>query len=119
MNKPQTITAFDQKKCVACGYSGISPLHKHHVRGRRISDEVVYLCPNCHGEEHQSILLVDNLASRRILQIWQELEKKRFVSTHEKLIMLERSEYKPVFDGEPDQETIVSGNQERSEKNVR
>lgn len=38
-------------KCAKCGYDGVS-LDKHHVKGRKNSDETILLCANCHRELH-------------------------------------------------------------------
>jgi DNA-directed RNA polymerase subunit RPC12/RpoP len=38
-------------KCIRCGYEGAG-LDRHHVHGRKNSDETVYLCSNCHRELH-------------------------------------------------------------------
>jgi hypothetical protein len=38
-------------KCSNCGYSGVA-LDKHHVHGRKNSDETITLCANCHRELH-------------------------------------------------------------------
>lgn len=40
-----------ERKCAACGYSGIA-LDEHHIYGRKISDETITLCSNCHREYH-------------------------------------------------------------------
>lgn len=37
--------------CSGCGYNGFS-LDKHHVHGRKNSDETIVLCPNCHRKLH-------------------------------------------------------------------
>ena len=87
-------------KCSACGYSGIAPLHKHHVNGRKKSSEVIYLCPTCHAETHQAILIIDNQASRLAMKEIELLEQKRFVSHKERQAILSRHGYTPFFDGE-------------------
>ena len=38
-------------QCVRCGYQGIA-LDRHHVHGRKHSDETIILCANCHREVH-------------------------------------------------------------------
>ena len=43
----------EQRKCSRCGYSGIA-LDEHHIHGRKISDETIILCSNCHRELHEA-----------------------------------------------------------------
>ena len=92
------------QKCTACGYSGIAPLHQHHVSGRKVSDETVLLCPNCHAENHQAILLISNEASRKAQLEFDRIEAVRFLSHRERMSILKRFEYEPRFDGEPSME---------------
>jgi ribosomal protein S27AE len=40
-------------KCSKCGYEGVA-LDKHHVKGRKNSNETVLLCSNCHRELHMA-----------------------------------------------------------------
>jgi hypothetical protein len=37
--------------CVHCGYQGVA-LDRHHIHGRKNSDETIFLCSNCHRELH-------------------------------------------------------------------
>lgn len=39
------------RKCSRCGYTGTS-LDRHHIYGRKVSDETILLCANCHREIH-------------------------------------------------------------------
>lgn len=41
----------EKSACVRCGYVGPA-LDAHHVHGRKISDETIVLCANCHREIH-------------------------------------------------------------------
>lgn len=43
-----------EKKCANCGYSGVA-LDKHHIHGRKNSDETILLCSNCHREHHAKV----------------------------------------------------------------
>src|ERR1700731_2775641 len=36
--------------CACCGT--IAPFDRHHVRGRKVSDEIVLICKNCHAKIH-------------------------------------------------------------------
>jgi hypothetical protein len=45
---------IENPKCSKCGYEGIA-LDKHHVHGRKNSEETIYLCSNCHRELHNEI----------------------------------------------------------------
>ena len=47
-----------QSCCFNCGIS-LKRLEKHHIDGRKNSDEVIPLCPNC----HQKITYKQNLIS--------------------------------------------------------
>ena len=40
--------------CERCGYQGAG-IDKHHIDGRKNSNEVVDLCSNCHRELHAGI----------------------------------------------------------------
>jgi transposase-like protein len=42
----------EKPKCSKCGYDGVA-LDKHHIHGRKNSDETVILCANCHREYHR------------------------------------------------------------------
>lgn len=42
---------INNPKCSKCGYEGVA-LDKHHVKGRKNSDETILLCSNCHRELH-------------------------------------------------------------------
>jgi len=38
-------------ECLRCGYTGAG-IDRHHIHGRKNSDETIYLCSNCHRELH-------------------------------------------------------------------
>ena len=40
--------------CERCGYQGPA-IDRHHIDGRKNSDETVYLCSNCHRELHAGV----------------------------------------------------------------
>ena len=40
-----------KEACAKCGYTGVA-LDKHHIYGRKNSDETIILCSNCHREYH-------------------------------------------------------------------
>lgn len=40
--------------CERCGYQGPA-IDRHHIDGRKNSDEIVNLCPNCHREFHDGV----------------------------------------------------------------
>jgi hypothetical protein len=39
---------LEAKRCVVCGEANPILLEKHHLYGRKISDELAWLCKNCH-----------------------------------------------------------------------
>ncbi len=39
------------KQCPRCGYYGIA-IDAHHTYGRKVSNEIEWLCANCHREVH-------------------------------------------------------------------
>jgi Zn ribbon nucleic-acid-binding protein len=45
------VSVPENPKCAKCGYDGPA-LDKHHIYGRKNSDETIYLCANCHREYH-------------------------------------------------------------------
>lgn len=45
---------YKEPECASCGYKGVA-LDKHHIHGRKNSDETIYLCSNCHRELHNEI----------------------------------------------------------------
>ena len=48
--------------CVACGESYPAVIEKHHIIGRKNSDEVIPLCKNCHAKvtDEQNALSREN-----------------------------------------------------------
>ena len=42
------------KTCSLCGYSGAA-IDSHHVHGRKVSDETIVVCANCHREIHAGV----------------------------------------------------------------
>ena len=38
----------EAKRCVVCGEENPILLERHHLYGKKISDELVWLCKNCH-----------------------------------------------------------------------
>lgn len=44
-----------EKSCYLCGYKGPA-IDEHHIHGRKVSDETVTLCSNCHREVHAGII---------------------------------------------------------------
>jgi hypothetical protein len=83
-------------KCSVCGTSNGGVLHQHHTKGRKVSDETITLCPNCHYFNHASALLVDNEASR----LARAEIGSRLVSAEQYQAILDKHGYKPFFDGE-------------------
>lgn len=45
------VEPLELPSCQECGYQGVA-LDKHHIYGRKNSDETIYLCANCHREFH-------------------------------------------------------------------
>jgi hypothetical protein len=43
-----------KEECVRCGYVGPA-LDRHHIHGRKNSDETIVLCANCHREVHAGV----------------------------------------------------------------
>jgi hypothetical protein len=41
--------------CSRCGYQGTA-LQRHHVYGRKVSEETILLCANCHVEIHKGAI---------------------------------------------------------------
>lgn len=82
--------------CMNCG-NDFPNTHKHHVWGRKNSQETVELCPNCHSEHHSGLLLFECSFTKRSVELFEkevnELESKRFVGVNEKKRILEKHGY--------------------------
>lgn len=88
--------------CANCGTTK-GKFHKHHIHGRKVSDETTELCSKCHSEHHNpGIVIIKNAAAKAALAEVAELEKTRFVGKREILSLLEKHGYKPKFDWEPE-----------------
>lgn len=86
------------RKCSACGETNEGVLHEHHIHGRKVSDETVTLCPNCHALNHAKLLLTDNEASRNAIAEIDKIGKP--ISAKQFREILDKYGYKPYFDGE-------------------
>jgi hypothetical protein len=92
---------YGREVCAACGSRNFGFLEEHHIDGRKNSNRVVHLCPNCHSIEERGLLVVDNSAYQEAAKELQRLYKDRgWASQRELIDLLERHGYKPYFDDE-------------------
>ena len=92
---------MEEKRCVACGYDGPA-LDRHHIHGRKNSDKTVFLCANCHREQHcYSLILVENKASKAALKEMDDLVRQGVILNYKaKMEILKKHNYEGYWDGE-------------------